>query len=275
MSTIGHAACKPSVLLARERTGLDAMTSTELSSVAIVPVTLVDGRVKAGADGVTWRTAIDHGKIVIFRGAFSAASMVSLRRDLQAWASRASPLPLGISASRRGLDFHRVDDGTTFSHLPHVFHQFGVATGAALPDGLATRIRALRHALLDWQNRLAGTDFDLDASEFRFKAIRHPRGGGHLVPHRHPYEPQRVSIFLNLSDPGVDYRSGAARFRNASGWLDTHADFRSGDMLAWRYDLVHDVSPVERNVPQKWEGDDGLWIAAVEWVDAHPNSTEA
>ena len=104
---------------------------------------------------------------------------------------------------------------------------------------------------------------------------RHPRGGGHLVPHRHPYLPQKVAIFLNLSEPGVDYASGAAVFRNAGGWVDTFADFRCGDLLAWRYDLVHGISAVEPEAPLTWEGDDGLWIAAMERFEAHPHSSVA
>ena len=248
------------------------MTEENLARPEIVPVKQANGIVAAEHDGSSWREAIDRGKIVIFRGALAPDAMVALRRSLLAWGAAAPPIPVGVSASQPGLDFHRLDDGTAPTTLPHIFHQFGFATGASLPAPLAAEVRAMRHLLLDWQNRLAGTVFDRDDADFRFKAMRHPRGGGHLVSHRHPYLPQKVAIFVNLSEPGRDYASGAALFRNASGWVDTFADFRCGDLLAWRYDLVHGVSPVEPEAPLSWAGDDGLWIAAMERFEAHPHS---
>jgi len=241
----------------------------------MVPVSRLDGKVWADRDPVSWREPLQGGKIVIFRGAFDPGEMASLRRALLDWGEATPPIPPGVSASQPGLDFHRIDDGTAPTTMPHIFHQFGVAAGGRLPGPLAEEVRRLRHALLDWQNRLAGTDFDLDDPDFRFKAMRHPRGGGHLVSHRHPYLPQKVALFLNLSEPGKDYASGAALFRNASGWVDTHEDFRCGDLLAWRYDLVHGVSAVEPESPLRWDGDDGFWIAAMERFEAHPHSAVA
>lgn len=251
------------------------MSGLNLSMVDIVPVEGIGGRVVAERAGESWRAAIDEGKIIVFRGALAASSLVALRRALLEWGAATAPLAPGISASQPGLDYHRVDDGTQPTSLPHLFHQFGFARGDSLPSALADEVRSLRHLLLDWQNRLAGTSFDLEDPEFRFKALRHPRGGGHLVAHRHPYLPQKVALFLNLSEPGRDYASGAARFRNASGWVDTFADFRCGDLLAWRYDLVHAVSAVEPERPLTWEGDDGLWIAAMERFESHPQSKVA
>ncbi|MFN0127179.1 MAG: hypothetical protein ACKV19_10905 [Verrucomicrobiales bacterium] len=251
------------------------MVIDDLAVVEIVPVALVDGRVVAASPGKSWWKLIEAGKIVIFRGALAPGRMVGLRRALLGWGAVADPIPPGVSASRPGLDFHRVDDGTEPTTMPHIFHQFGFATGASLPAPLAAEVRALRHLLLDWQNQLAGTHFDLDDAEFRFKAMRHPRGGGHLVSHRHPFLPQKVAVFLNLSEPSRDYASGAAVFRNASGWVDTFADFRCGDLLAWRYDLVHAISRVGPESRLTWDGDDGLWIAAMERFEAHPHSKVA
>jgi hypothetical protein len=251
------------------------MSNTDLATVEHVSVALANDRVESAQPPETWREPLDRGKILIFRGALAPESMVSLRRDLLAWGASNPALPAGTSASRRGLDFHRVDDGTAPTTMPHIFHQFGFATGQALPEALADEVRRLRHLLLDWQNRLAGTAFDLDDEDFRFKAMRHPRGGGHLVAHRHPYLPQRVAIFLNLSEPGRDYTRGSAIFRNASGWVDTLDDFRCGDLLAWRYDLIHGIKPVDPEAPLTWDGDDGLWIAAMERFEAHPHSEVA
>jgi len=251
------------------------MEIDELATVELVTVAQAAGRVVADADPGSWREAIAKGKIVIFRGALEPKAMGAFRRALLEWGATTPTIAAGVNASQPGLDFHRVDDGTAPTTMPHIFHQFGFATGAGLPDELRMEVRALRHLLLDWQNRLAGTAFDLDDAEFRFKALRHPRGGGHLVAHRHPYLPQKVAVFLNLSEPGRDYASGAAVFRNASGWVDTFRDFRCGDLLAWRYDLVHGISKVDPELLLTWDGDDGLWVAAMERFETHPRSKVA
>ncbi len=128
-------------------------------------------------------------------------------------------------------------------------------------------------AMLDLQNALAGTNFALDVPGFRTKVMRHPRGGGFLVPHRHPYLPQRVSIFLNLSQPGVDYSSGGVSFKAHGAWVKTFEHFRMGDILAWRYDMFHEVEPTDPNMPLRWEGDDGFWIYALEMEEVHSVSS--
>ncbi len=218
----------------------------------------------------------DRQEIVIFDKVYPAADCLALRRAITGWGEATEPWPQGVSASRPGTTFHRLDDGSVPTKMPHIFHQYGFADLDPLPAPLAATVGRLRAELIDLQNQLAGTDFGPATDEFRAKALRHPRGGGHLVAHVHPYEPARVALFLNLSEPGTDYASGAAQFHTAGhGWVDTHDEFRIGDVLAWRYDLVHGVSAVEPGGDPIWEGDDGLWIFAMEWVESHPKSGPA
>ncbi len=220
------------------------------------------------------RTRIDDGhEIFIFDAVYSADECVALRRAMLDWGRANAVWPAGISASKPGINFHRVDDGSVATSMAHIFHQFGFSDPGTLPPALSDPLLPLRAELLDLQNRLAGTAFEPGGDEFRLKAMRHPRGGGHLVPHTHPYLPTRVALFLNLSQPGSDYRSGAARFHTKKhGWIDTHDDFRIGDILAWRYDLVHDIAPVESGSEPVWDGDDGLWICAMEATESHLHS---
>jgi hypothetical protein len=173
------------------------------------------------------------------------------------------------------LNFHRLDDGSAATTIPHIFHQFGFGSVAELPGDLASTLTRIGSALLHFQNELAGTRFALHGDGFRTKIMRHPRGGGFLARHRHPYLPQRVSLFLNLSQPGVDYLSGSASFAAREGWTNTCAQFRIGDLLAWRYDMDHAVEPVDPGGHPRWEGDDGLWIFALEMDEIHKTSRVA
>jgi hypothetical protein len=215
---------------------------------------------------------VQDNEIVIFRGAYPAPEMTMLRREVLAWSSETAEFPKDVSASKPGINFHRIDDGTSYTKMPHIFHQFGFGDLSSLPQHLAAKLSTLGQALLNLQNRLAQTSFALDMPEIRIKVLQHPRGGGYLVSHTHPYLPQRVSLFLNLSEPGIDYQSGAARFLVNETWADTHNDFRIGDILAWRHDQIHDVTAVDPEAAISWANDDGLWILAVEMPAAYGKS---
>jgi hypothetical protein len=242
-------------------------------SIAIVGATLSGGKVIPDGDLDEHRAAIDGQRLLIFRGAFDPAEMVALRRAVQDWGEATEEFPRGKSASVPDINFHRRDDGTAPTTMPHIFHQFGFGNLAALPAALRERLESISSALVDFQNELAGTDFKLEGDAFRTKLMRHPRGGGFLVPHRHPYLPQRVSLFLNMSEPGVDYSSGGVSYRSNGAWVVPFAEFRLGDILAWRYDMIHDVRPVDPNETLKWEGDDGFWIYALEMEEIHKASS--
>jgi hypothetical protein len=241
--------------------------------VTIVGAALSGGRIIADGDLDQHRSALDQQRLLIFRGAFDPAEMVALRRAVQAWGEATEEFPRGKSASVPDINFHRRDDGTAPTSMPHIFHQYGFGNLAALPTALREKLETISAALLDFQNELAGTDFKLKGDTFRTKLMRHPRGGGFLVPHRHPYLPQRVSLFLNMSEPGVDYVSGGVSYRSSGGWIVPSDDYRLGDILAWRYDMIHDVRPVDPNEPLTWEGDDGFWIYALEMDEIHKASS--
>lgn len=219
------------------------------------------------------RRIAENAEIFILRGAYTSRQMLDLRRMLMDWSSSNKVWPEGVSASVPGISYHRIDDGSAPTSMPHIFHQWGFDDLPSLPDELGRVMRSMGDELLMLQNEIAGTSFGPRSGEFRFKALQHPRGGGHLVPHTHPYKPAKVAIFVNASEPGTDYDGGAARFRTeADGWIDTFDEFRIGDLLAWRYDLLHDVAPVDPGRAVDWGKDDGLWILAMEWTEAHPLS---
>jgi hypothetical protein len=245
------------------------------SSIEIVPAAIENGRVVfAGLDADTG-SAIDGGKLVIFRGAFSTAQMLDLRRLVCLWGDATPAFASERSASVPGLNFHRIDDADHPTSLPHVFHQYGFGTLADLPPQLREPLKSVVEPLIDLENRLAGTNLRAAPEGLRIKVMRHPRGGGHIAPHTHPYWPQKVAIFLNMSVLGTDYFSGDTRFKLGGRWLSAEDVFECGDMLAWRYDLPHCVAPVDPDAALSWKDDDGLWVLAPEMIEAHGRSKVA
>ena len=240
--------------------------------VEIIPAKLHDNKIIFDDDPKELGRKIDQGQIYIFRGVFSEEDMLSLRRAIIDWGSETEEYPKGISASKPGINFHRLDDGSYPSSMPHIFHQYGFADYNILNPNLKKKVTDVANSLVDLQNLLANTNFSLDQEEVRIKAIRHPRGGGFLAKHTHPYLPQKVSLFLNVSQPGVDYKSGGTRFMVDGKWIETDEFFLMGDILGWRYDMVHEVTPIEPESSLDWSGDDGHWLFAMEMTTAHPRS---
>lgn len=241
-------------------------------AVQIINANLVAGEILFEENIEALSSSIEQEKMIIFRGVYSAEEMVEFRRAILGWAVETEEFPHEKSASKPGINFHRRDDELTPTTIPHIFHQFGFGNYDDLPAVLSMKLKAKHCELITLQNKLAKTRFLIDHPDFRLKAIRHPRGGGYLVPHIHPYLPQRVSLFLNLSEPGKDYYRGAVRFRMKRNWIDTHDVFTIGDVLAWRYDAVHETTPIDEMEPLSWSGDDGFWIFALEGADVHKHS---
>ena len=217
---------------------------------------------------------LEGRSIVVFRNVFATDDMLELRRLVRSWGDATPAFPNDRSAGIPGLNFHRIDDSSHRTTLVHIFHQYGFGTLAALQAPLRPLLERVSGTLIDLQNRLAGTAMRAAPDSLRIKIIRHPRGGGMIAPHTHPYLPQKVAVFLNMSVPDRDYRSGDTRFKLAGRWISTREVFGCGDVLAWRYDLVHDIQPVDPGEPLSWTGDDGLWILAPEMVEAHGRSKQ-
>lgn len=243
--------------------------------ITVVSAALRGGSIVPDGDLEEHRAAIAGERLLIFRRVYDADRMIRLRRSVLAWSKTIQGFPRGRSASQPGINFHRLDDGTAQTTIPHIFHQFGFGDLSAVPAELGNELRSIATSVLDLQNELAKTSFGIDNDGLRGKFIRHPRGGGFLAPHRHPFLPQRVSLFLNMSEPGVDYLSGGVSYRTRKTWTAPLEQFGIGDILAWRYDLVHRVLAVDPDASLTWQGDDGFWIFAMEMDEMHKASAPA
>jgi hypothetical protein len=240
--------------------------------VRAVPAELRDGRIAFAGSDAQFGEMLEGRSLVIFRNVFATEDMLELRRLVRSWGDATPAFPNDRSAGIPGLNFHRIDDSSHRTTLAHIFHQYGFGTLAALEAPLRPLLGRVSEALIDLQNRLAGTALRAAPDSLRIKIIRHPRGGGMIAPHTHPYLPQKVAVFLNMSVPGIDYDSADTRFKLAGRWISTRKVFGCGDVLAWRYDAVHDIPPVDAGEPLSWDGDDGLWILAPELVESHGHS---
>ena len=93
------------------------------------------------------------------------------------------------------------------------------------------------------------------------QCIQYPQGGGFFQEHVHEIAPQQIGLILAASEIGVDYQVGAVRFRTHTHeeWTNTEGQHRIGDVCLFRYDMPHDITPVDPNLPLDWSKNSGRW----------------
>ena len=92
------------------------------------------------------------------------------------------------------------------------------------------------------------------------QVIQYPRGGGFFSEHFHPIHPQKVGLVLAGSEYGKDYRKGGGRFRGNDGsWVSTEGRHQIGDVSLFRFDIGHDITPVDPDYQLDWNRPDGRW----------------
>ena len=81
-------------------------------------------------------------------------------------------------------------------------------------------------------------------------------GHGHYFGrHAHEFDPQCVGLILLLNQAGRDYASGGTVFHDATESVDINDHAGKGDLVIFRYDMQHEVTPVS--------GTQGRWTAVL------------
>ena len=120
------------------------------------------------------------------------------------------------------------------------------------------------------QNTIAETHFKISLDELRLKILQYPEGGGFLADVSHTKEPQQVGLILSLSKREKDFRDGAACFKTPNGSVDTLMYHDIGDVVIFRYDLPHAVSPVNPDIKSiNWTLPSGKWSVVLELRETH------
>ncbi|MDE0779549.1 MAG: hypothetical protein OSB67_02240 [Alphaproteobacteria bacterium] len=230
----------------------------------IVPgITIID----ASYDGASISTAVpaqEIGDLVVrdglalLKGAFPADLLRGILDGVFAWGQTTAPQREAETSS------HRIDERPVKSQTPHTFHShnFQLCPGA-IDAEMDTLIRPVFTAMRDLQNAVAKTNagFEPDPAGrlMRPQVIQYPSGGGFFGKHVHPLEPQRVGLIVGLSEKGRDFNNGGTIFRVDNtdySFEDTHD---MGDIILFRYDLPHWITPIDANEQLDWTHQAGRW----------------
>jgi hypothetical protein len=248
------------------------MQTTTDSGLVVLKARLQPTGIETGISSLELTELIEAGRVVVLTGLFDPAAILRLRQSVLDWAQRTPPFPHGRSASVPRTNYHRRDDGSRPSLLPHLFQQYAFGDWEVLDAGLAQALQSVCRPLLALQNQLAGTNYELTRPSLRCKILNHPAGGGYLVKHVHPYLPQKVAFFLSLSRYGQDFQAGAVTFDTPWKTVTLDALFDAGHVVLFRYDLPHEVTPVDPQRALDWSSPAGLWVLSLELVESYPNS---
>ncbi|HEX4937537.1 MAG TPA: hypothetical protein VFX11_02615 [Candidatus Kapabacteria bacterium] len=218
---------------------------------------------------------IRKGTVVILKNAIPAERALHLRDSIVAWRNQREVVSFSVNTNAPGINFHRIDAHPEKSQLPHIFHQHGFGQTNSLTPDFSSELLAVANPMLNLQNAVAHTRYSFSMPEVRIKALQYPCGGGFLMKHTHPIDPQGVGLILALSKSGSDFGKGGTTFVTPAGFVDTSAWHDAGDLILFRYDLEHAVGPVDSDSVLDWNSDKGRWTLVLELLSTHNRSEAA
>ncbi len=165
-------------------------------------------------------------------------------------------------------NYHGIEKGVSLGQKSlHYFHSYVFDDLDALPQSLHGDVKGLFTNLTTIYNGLTQSSRPLigphhDGRRFHLQVVQYPRGGGMFAAHTHPLEPFRMSLILGLSKRGRDFNEGAAGFESPDGTIiDTAGTHDIGDLLIFRVDQKHWVTPCDLKHPLDPAAQDGRWVA--------------
>jgi len=202
-------------------------------------------------------------KIAIIKGVFPAADARRLRDLAFQWG-------LGQSISQSG-DFYNQGKKNNFYkqqgiskiqktlhyYRTHNFNNYDELNNDELEELLTNFFTPLKN----FYNVLTGNtaDFIGEHKIIHPEIIHYPSGGGFFAKHFHSLEPQRIGMIVSLSKYGEDYNSGGTGFEVDGDIVDSEKYHDIGDIVLFRYDLGHWVSPCDIEEAMDASSPRGRW----------------
>jgi hypothetical protein len=230
----------------------------------LVPAKVEAGRISADAPLDDVGRLVAEGNIVVLNGAFRAMDeqLVAARRGAWAWALETEPLDQPDPAT----NCHCQQVGVSrFQKTPHLYHSYNFNKLRELPEDLSELLRGLYAVLATLHRDLTGYPFasvdevDDEGRSYHPQMIQYPKGGGLFGRHVHGLDPQRIGMITSLTQVGTDFETGGTGFAPDGVEVDTEGHHDLGDIVLFRYDVPHWVSPAPTRHDFDWNSDEGRW----------------
>ncbi|MEO8629047.1 MAG: hypothetical protein ABI612_13235 [Betaproteobacteria bacterium] len=199
--------------------------------------------------------------IVVLHHVFSPEQLAALREQVHAWGQEVEKKPPQVYIDE---NFHAIESGISpRQKTPHCYHAYNFNELAQLQSPLSQTLLAVFQPLRAFQNELTGNaaTFERDPSGAKLhpQVIQYPSGGGLFGRHSHPLEPQRVGLILGISERGRDFEVGATHFEIEGEDVGTDNVHDIGDLILFRFDIPHWITPVDPHVELDYNSSKGRW----------------
>jgi hypothetical protein len=207
---------------------------------------------------------VADGDICILKGAFADSDkLASLRNAVVGWSQSVVPIPEPDLLQ----NCHCCQAGISrLQKTPHVYHSFNFNRLSSLPVMLRKQLTETFAALAGLHGALTGKQFPMEPREsresgpvFHPQIIQYPPGGGLFGRHVHLLLPQEIGMITALTQRGVDFPEGETGFDTPKGVVMSGASHDLGDIVLFRYDLPHWVTPSDTADNFDWGSPAGRW----------------
>lgn len=204
---------------------------------------------------------IMQGPPAVIHNVFPKEKLATVRSQVHRWGKQIEAKPPQTYIDE---NFHAIEWGISpRQKTPHHYHAYNFNQLRQLPDYLRDPLTQVSEPLRIFQNELTNNQADYEVNEMGFRlhtqVIHYPSGGGMLGKHTHPLEPQRIGLILACSERGKDFMYGGTYFE-VDGKIAFSDDIHDmGDMLLFRFDLPHGISPVDQEDKFEHESERGRW----------------
>lgn len=154
---------------------------------------------------------------------------------------------------------------------PQLFHDHTFDAILDLENPFKQTLLTVLDPLRKFWNSLTGNNEEYGIRKgkpyFHPQVTHYPLGGSFFGRHWHPLEPQRVGTILALNKYGRDYHSGGTGYIINDTIIETEGFQDIGDIVLFRYDLPHWVSPSSFADRFSWNDPAGRWVAILPFYD--------
>lgn len=248
---------------------------TRLNHIRTVDFEIFREQIMSGNPAVVGRVvdAVYAGDILILRNAFPADRIRRLRAEAYEYARSHGPVEGAIIDGCPNLRYRAEtsqSDGGGYGSIYNVYNFFrwnedplGIFDLVAEPYRLMKTVGGFPPT--QFEDHLP-SDGVVDKIEF----LHYPRGGGGIDMHSDPANNVKLTMGMNLTEAGEDYRSGGFVTIDADGAArNIERDALLGSIISFFPTVNHGVDAIDPGEKLDWESGAGRWFLGITSVHSH------
>ncbi len=212
---------------------------------------------------------VNEPNIVIIKTGLPETTLRAVIETTRAWAATVppaeSPDTFDNNQHKQRLHIAKIQQA------PQLFHDHTFDAMLDLGESTKQTLLGVFTPMRQFWNSLTGNNEEYGIRKgqpyFHPQVTHYPLGGSFFGRHWHPLNPQKVGTILALNQYGKDYNSGGTGYVINDHIVETEGFQDVGDLILFRYDLPHWVSPSSFADRFSWDDPAGRWVAILPFYD--------